>query len=152
VVVSKPKLEQFIKNKGYQIVSYSKTKKRWQHISEASRRTGISRPTIYALLETYPEPPSKTRPKYVKTFEQSEGFRLLKLTYKKEISPAEWGQTVRDCLLAWRHIGGTNNNKKDPVSWTIEDWRQIWNMKVFYSKEAGGAFRATCNKTKKNDV
>jgi integrase len=136
--LSKAKLEQFIKKKGYQIVRHSKTKKHWQHISEASRRTGLSRPTIYKLLEAYPEPPRNIQPKYVKTFEESEGFRLLELTYKKKLSPAEWRQTIRDCLLAWRHIGGSSNNKKDPISWTIDDWREIWNMEVFYSKEAGG--------------
>jgi integrase/predicted DNA-binding transcriptional regulator AlpA len=134
----KSKLEQFVKKKGYQIVRYSKNKKRWLHISRASRKTGISRPTIYKLLEAYPELPNKTQPKYVKTFEQSEGYGLLELTYKKKICPAEWRQTVRDCILAWRHLGGSSDNKKDPVCWTIDDWRQIWNMKDFYSKEAGG--------------
>jgi predicted DNA-binding transcriptional regulator AlpA len=138
VGLSKAKLEQFVKKKGYHIVRYNKTKKRWLHISEASRKTGLSRPTIYKLLEAHPKPPSKTRPKYVRTFEESEGYRLLELTYKKKVCPAEWQQTLRDCLLAWRHIGGFSDNKKDPVCWTVEDWRQIWNMKVFYSKEAGG--------------
>jgi len=138
VSVSKSSLEQFIKHRGYEIVGYSKSKKRWLHISEASRRTGLSRPTIYTLLEQYPEPPSKTKPKYVKTFEESEGYRLLTLTYKKEICEAEWKQTVRDCLLAWRHVGGSNENRKDPISWTIDDWREIWNMEAFFSQEAGG--------------
>jgi predicted DNA-binding transcriptional regulator AlpA len=138
VGLSKSKLEQFIKKKGYQIVKYSKTKGCWLYISEASRRTGLSRPTIYKLLEAYPELPRKIQPKYVKTFEESEGYQLLKLTYKKEISPSEWQQTIRDCVLAWRHVGGSSENKKDSISWTIDDWREIWDMGIFYSEEAGG--------------
>jgi integrase/predicted DNA-binding transcriptional regulator AlpA len=138
VGLSKSKLEQFIKKKGYQIVKYSKTKGCWLYISEASRRTGLSRPTIYKLLEAYPELPRKIQPKYVKTFEESEGYQLLKLTYKKEISRSEWQQTIRDCVLAWRHVGGSSENKKDSISWTIDDWREIWHMGIFYSEEAGG--------------
>jgi predicted DNA-binding transcriptional regulator AlpA len=134
VGLSKAELDQFVKKKGYQIVRYSKTKKRWLYISEAARRTGLSRPTVYKLLEAYPEPPSKTRPKYVETFEQSEGYRLLELAYNKEICPAEWEQTVRDGLLAWRHIGGTSDNKKDSrarACWTIDDWRAR-TLRIFF--------------------
>lgn len=139
--ISTQKLDQFIKYKGYEIVKQvkrGKHKGKWRNISEASRRTQLSRPTIYTILEAYPEPPSKTKPKYVDTFENSEGYRLLTLTYKKTISPSEWQQTVRDCLIAWRKIGGSSDNKKDPISWSIDDWREIWNLEEFYSEEAGG--------------
>jgi len=72
--MKKTTLEQFVKLGGYEIVKKKRNGK-WKNISKASKRTGLARPTIYELLEKYPDPPSKTVPKYVEEFENSEGYR-----------------------------------------------------------------------------
>jgi len=79
-MVKKTVLDKFVRLQGYEIVK--KKKGKWKNISEASKRTGLSRPTIYSLLEEYPEKPSKTKPKYVDVLE---GWKILN---KKD--PISW--------------------------------------------------------------
>ena len=54
-------------------------------------------------------------------------YKLLKEMYGKTLSAGEWGQTVKDVRDAWLHLGGSSENKKDPVSWTEKDFKQIIN-------------------------
>ncbi|MFX0201202.1 MAG: hypothetical protein ACFFCW_34220 [Candidatus Hodarchaeota archaeon] len=61
-VVKKTILDRFVKLGGYETVRRNGNRK-WRGILGASKRTGLSRPTIYAILEKYPEPPNKTVPK-----------------------------------------------------------------------------------------
>jgi integrase len=132
-VVKKNVLDRFVKFSGYNIVKKIEANGKWKNISMAAKRTGLSRPTIYALLEQYPEPPDKTLPKYVEEFRQSEGYRRLEALYEKTLSKGEWIQTVYDVRKAWKYL-----NKKDPISWTEEDFRKIWNWNEFIDPLVGG--------------
>jgi integrase len=131
------KLDQFVKRGGYETVKQIKRGKRkgkFRNISEASRKTGISRPTIYAILEKYPEKPSKTKPKFMESLETSEGFKAIEEMYKARISANGWyniKRTLRDAVT----IIGYN---KDPVSWTEEDYRTLWYHAQFHSEECKG--------------
>jgi len=130
-VVKKSLLDRFVKLGGYETVRRKENKK-WRGISEASKRTELSRPTIYAILKKYPEQPSKTKPKYVEEFEESEGYKLLKQRYEKRVSKTTFSKRLRHIMTAWKLL-----NKKDPVSWTEEDYLKIWNMPQFVRKDIG---------------
>jgi integrase len=132
-VVKKNVLDRFVKFGGYGIVKRKRTNGKWKNVSMAAKRTGLSRPTIYALLKHYPELPNKTLPKYVEEFRQSEGYRRVKMLYEKTLSRGEWNTTVYDIRKAWKYL-----NKKDPISWTEEDFRKIWNWHEFLDPLAGG--------------
>jgi len=53
-MVKESVLDQFVRLGGYDIVQRKEGK--WKNITEASRKTGLSRPTIYRLLVEHPEP------------------------------------------------------------------------------------------------
>lgn len=131
------KLDQFVKRGGYETVKKikrGKHKGKWRNISEASRKTGISRPTIYKILEEYPEKPSKTKPKYVDELEDSEGYKRLEQMYSKSISPNAWGQTKNVLRRAFKILG----YNKDPISWTEDDYKLLWYHEDFHKDECKG--------------
>jgi len=130
-VVKKTVLDKFVKLGGYEIVKRKRSGK-WKNVSEAAKRTRLSRPTIYAILADYPEPPSKTKPKYVEEFEESEGYKLLKERYEKRVSSTTFSERVSHIMTAWKRL-----DKKDPISWTEEDYRKIWNMPQFVKEDIG---------------
>lgn len=122
--IKKNTLDVFVKKHGYEIVS--KTRKgKWKGISKASQVTGLSRPTIYAILEAYPEPPSKTIPKYVEEWQKTEGYQAYLQKVPK--SHSHFRDTMNFGLECWKLL-----HKKDPVSWTLEDFRKLWKYPAFY--------------------
>lgn len=129
-MIKKNVLDRFVKLGGYETVK--KKRGKWKNISLASKRTGLSRPTIYAILEEYPDPPSKTRPKYIDEFEESEGYRLLKEKYQKNVTAGTFQHRVKPIMKAWKFL-----NKKDPVSWNEQDYLKIWNIEEFNIPEIG---------------
>lgn len=136
--VKKSTLDTFVKRGGYEEVKYSKRKKKWRGISGASKRTGLARPTIYLILAQHPEAPDKTKPKYVATFEESQGYKLLNKMFGKKLSASEWSQTVKDVRDAWLFLGGSSTNKLDPVSWGEKEFTQIWSWEKFIDPLARG--------------
>lgn len=131
------KLEQFIKRGGYEIVRQikrGKNKGQWRGISAAARKTGLTRPTIYKILEEYPEKPSKVTPKYMDNLWESEGFKAIKTMYKPRISAGMWRQVKQTLREAVKIVG----HNKDPISWTEEDYKTLWYHPVFFSQECKG--------------
>lgn len=124
-------IDKFIRLGGYDIVK--KKRGKWKHISEAAKRTGLSRPTIYLLLAEYPEAPAKTKPKYVDEFTKSEGYKLVKEMFQNALSKGEYTSTQGDIMKAWKKL-----NHKDPATWDEKDFRIVWNMPEFYDELAGG--------------
>lgn len=135
--LNRAKLDQFVKRGGYEIVKQIKRGKRkgqWKNISEAARRTGLTRPTIYKILEEHPQKPSKVTPKYVETLTESEGFRRLEQLYSKTISKNAWSSTIYTVEKAFKILGYS----KDPISWSEEDYRTLWAAPEFYAEECKG--------------
>ena len=104
-------------------MQYDKKAKKWKKISHAERafrehfKKKISRPTIYKLIELYPEgvvkKAKKIEPRYVQEFENTEAWRRLKdHKYAQKIKPR--------LLRAWKLLG-----KKEPEDWTDEDVREL---------------------------
>lgn len=124
-MVKKHVLEHFVKLGGYDIVKLKEGK--WKGISSAARKTGLSRPTIYTILKDHPEPPSKTLPKYIEEFDQSEGWKLCADLYKRSkfFKPLKYSILKAFNLL----------NKKDPISWIEKDFRLLWNSELFLDAE-----------------
>jgi len=105
---------------------FSNMKKRrgkWKGITKAQRAfkeefgKSISRPTIYKIIELYPEgtvkKAKKIEPRYVTEFTNTEAWKRLKdHKYATEIKFS--------LLTAWRLLG-----KKEPVDWTIEDVQEL---------------------------
>ena len=96
-----------------------KRKGKWKGITKAQRafqkefKKSISRPTIYKIIEMYPEgsvkKARKIEPRYVREFRESEAWKRLKdHKYATEIKLS--------LLTAWRLLGN-----KEPVDMTIED-------------------------------
>ena len=82
MTVRESKLDKFMRLGGYETVRQvkrGKFKGQWRNISEASRKTGISRPTIYNILKQYPEKPNKIKPKYLDRLEDREGYQRFML-------------------------------------------------------------------------
>lgn len=115
-MVKKSVLDRFVKLGGYNIVKLKKGK--WKNISLASKRTGISRPTIYTILKKYPEAPSKVMPKYVEEFKETEGYRQLKQKYGKRDF---WKNLIRVIREGWLFL-----QKKDPITWINKDFSKLW--------------------------
>lgn len=124
-MVKKSILDEFVRRRGYDYVKRKRNRK-WRGISEASKRTGLSRPTIYEILKEYPEPPSKTLPKYVEEFKDSEGYRAFKETFEKKLAPSTFQFHIKNLMTAFKKL-----DKKDPISWNKKDYKKIWNIEEF---------------------
>ena len=109
-------------------MKFDKKAKKWKGISRAERafrehfKKKISRPTIYKLIEMYPEgvvkKAKKIEPRYVGRFEETEAWRRLR--------DHKYAKAIRRSLLpAWKLLG-----EKEPVDWTDEDVRKLRNPMV----------------------
>jgi len=117
--IKKTTLDQFVRLGGYQIVKQDKESGRWKGISKAAQVTQLSDETIRSILKQYPEPPSKTLPIYVEDFYESEGYRIMQEKYghKKFFKLV----LVPTAIQAFKIL-----DKKDPISWTEEDFEKLW--------------------------
>ncbi len=113
----KETIEQFINADGYNI---AKT----QGITAAANASGLSRPTVYEILQKYPQQPKRTIPQYIKDFDNTEGAKLFLAKNRNRIKT--WKKTYRIGLVSWLYLG-----RKDPVSWTVDDYRRLWNYDKF---------------------
>ncbi len=112
----------------FKIIKFDKRKKRWKRKAEASRRLGISRPTIDKILALYPEgmpkKPKKMTPKYFEDFKLTDIADLIKRFYwdvaKQNIS--QRGEDVwRVAREAFKVLGG-----KDLIYADEEDYAVFW--------------------------
>jgi len=98
-------------------------RKKWKGITKAQRayeekfKRKISRPTIYKLIDLYPQGvvkrAKKVEPRYVAEFRETEAWqRLSDHKFAKHIEPP--------LMLAWKLL-----DKKEPVDWTVEDVRGL---------------------------
>lgn len=124
-MVKKKTIRLFYKRGGYEALKESVTK--------ASEVTGLSRPTIYGILEKYPTKESVTRPKlkYVEKFRESEGYKLWKQEMRDH---SKYKIMTSHIVKAFSFIGNT-----DPIGWGREQFAQIWSPdSPFWSEELGG--------------
>jgi integrase len=90
----------------------------------------MSRTTLYTLLKEFPTKPDKTLPKYVFQWEETAGNQMFIEKYQGKIR--HFRTYVVQGMKAWLLL-----DKKDPVSWDIEDFRKIWNAKEFKDSITG---------------
>ena len=115
--LKKETIEQFVKANGYEIAEK-------QGITAASIASNLSRPTVYAILQKYPKQPKRIIPQYVKDWENTEDTKLFLAKNKNRIKT--WKKAYRIGLVSWLFL-----EKKDPASWTVEDYRKLWNHEKF---------------------
>jgi len=119
----KETVDRFIKANGYEIAQE-------QGITAAAEASGLSRPTIYAILKQYPRQPKNVLPTYLYEWENSEGAKLFLTKNRNRIKT--WKKVYRVGLTSWLFL-----EKKDPVSWTVEDYRKLWNCEKFIDSVTG---------------
>lgn len=127
--VKKSSLQQFIDKQGYTIVHKDESGN-WRGIAEAKRITGLGEMTIRRILDAHPTEPHKGEAAYVSEFEQSQGYKFFFDKYGKKSNTPEKLRQIRE---AWLLL-----NKKDPISWTHDDYSKIWNSDRFFVKEFKG--------------
>lgn len=115
--IRKETLARFINANGYEIAKK-------QGITAASQITGISRPTVYAILKKYPKQPKRITPQYIKDYEATEGAKLFLAKNRNRIKT--WKKCYRLGLRCYLLLG-----KKDPLSWNIDDYRKLWMHEKF---------------------
>ena len=119
-MVKKTTMYEFVSKNGYELIERVGK-------SQTSLMLKISRPSIDAILREHPTRPEKTLPKYVFEWEETEGNKMFIEKYQGRLRVFE--QYVRFGMKAWLLLG-----KKDPVSWDIEDFQQIWKAEEFKDK------------------
>ncbi|NLB76410.1 MAG: hypothetical protein GX799_08080 [Crenarchaeota archaeon] len=102
---------------GYEIVEK-------QGITAASSASNLSRPTVYAILQKYPKQPKRIIPQYIKDFETTEGAKQFLSKNRNRIKT--WRKCYRVGLKCYILLG-----KKDPLSWTVDDYRKLWTHEKF---------------------
>ena len=134
--IQESKLDKFVRLGGYESVRQikrGKFKVQWRNVSEASRKTGISRPTIYKILNEYPEKPNKVKPKYLARLEDSIGYRRFMQRYGIKLDKNHLQQNIRYLRIAFKMLGN-----KTPESWNEEDYKKLWYAEEFFSKKCKG--------------
>lgn len=101
----------------FSILRFEPRSGKWKRKTEASSKTGLSRPTIDKILMLYPQglpqKPKLGEPKYVEVFEQTEAWQRLK--------DHKYARDIHGCFVtAWKLLG-----KKDPLQWSDQDMRDL---------------------------
>ena len=122
-MVKKSTIYKFVTQQGYELVEKF-------GISQASKDLKISRQSIYNILKEYPTAPQKTIPKYVFQWEETAGNRLFVEKYQGKLRALR--VYVEFGMRAWLFL-----EKKDPISWDIEDIRKIWVSAKFEDSATG---------------
>lgn len=122
-MVKKTTIHEFVSKNGYELIE--KVGK-----SQTSVLLKISRPTIDAILKQHPLPPMKTIPKYVFAWEETEGNKIFAEKYQGLLR--HFRKYVKTGMRAWLLL-----DKKDPVSWDIEEYRKIWRADHFRDMVTG---------------
>lgn len=104
--------------------------------AEASRVTGLSRPTIDKLLDAYPQGISpkakKVESKAVEEFNQTETARVIKEVYARRFKHVETEAWVSDLKEHGRIIYGVLRDawkmrgKKEPIHFEVDDFLFFW--------------------------
>jgi hypothetical protein len=115
--LKKDTLEQFINANGFEIAKEL-------GVTDAARASGLSRPTVYAILQKYKKKPT-LRPSTDKDqWANCEGAKLFIAKHRNRIKT--WKKSYRIGLVSWLFLG-----KKDPIKWTLDDYRQLWSYEEF---------------------
>lgn len=122
-MIKKTTIHKFATQNGYTLIEKFGKKK-------TSELLKISRPTIDAILKKYPQPPTKTIPKYVFQWEETAGNRLFVDKYQGQLRAFQ--QYVEMAMRSWLLL-----QKKDPISWDIEDFRKLWNAEKLRDSATG---------------
>ncbi|MDR2203561.1 MAG: site-specific integrase [Nitrososphaerota archaeon] len=117
VKLRKETVERFVNANGYEIVEK-------QGITAASDVSGLSRPTVYAILEKYPKQPKRIIPQYVKDFDTTEGAKQFLSKNRNRIKT--WKKCYSLGLKCYLLLG-----RKDSLNWTIDDYRKLWMYEKF---------------------
>lgn len=105
-------------------------------IKAAAEALGKDRRTMYNWLDKYPSRPEREPrkkpviPKYVADFNDSE---TVKDYIAKRVGKTHNAEYVSIGLIAWKILG----KKKDPISWTEEDYRILWDHPDFRDEMMG---------------
>jgi hypothetical protein len=108
----------------FSIVKFDRRTGKWKKKAEASRKLGLSRPTIDKWLAQYPtgmpEKPKKTEPAYFAQFEESRCAKEIRSRYydtaTRKIS--DMGERIfRVAREAWKARGN-----KDPLTFDLQDF------------------------------
>jgi site-specific recombinase XerD len=113
----------FIRSNGYQIAEQ-------QGVTAAANASGLSRPTVYAILKEYPRQPKRTGPSDLEYWESSKGAKLFLQKNRNRIKT--WKKAYRVGFFSWLAL-----ERKDPTTWTIEDYCRVWNYEKFIDSVTG---------------
>jgi hypothetical protein len=113
----KDAVERFVEANGYEVVLK-------QGVTAAASVSGLSRPTVYAILQRYPKQPKRVVSQYIKDFDATEGAKQFLAKNRNRIKT--WKQCYRLGLKCYILLG-----KKDPVSWSVDDYRKLWMCESF---------------------
>ncbi|MDR0797944.1 MAG: hypothetical protein LBE70_04445 [Nitrososphaerota archaeon] len=117
VGLRKETLERFVEANGYEIVL--------KHgVTAAANVSGLSRPTVYAILQKYPKQPKRIIPQYAKDFANTEGAKLFLDRNRNRIKT--WKKCYHLGFKCYLLLG-----KKDPFSWVVDDYRKLWMYEKF---------------------
>ncbi|MDR2700054.1 MAG: hypothetical protein LBC12_04490 [Nitrososphaerota archaeon] len=109
--------ERFVDANGYVIAEK-------QGVTAAAQVCGLSRPTVYAILQKYPKRPKRAVPQYVKDFASTEGAKLFLAKNRNRIKT--WKKCYSLGLKCYKLLG-----QKDPLNWVADDHRKLWMYEKF---------------------
>lgn len=104
----------------------------WRGITDATKAIGKSRRWGANFVKAYQaelERPKRIEPKYIQEFETSDTVRDFITQNKKLKALPIYIATGRE---AWKLL-----NKKDPITWTEEDYLKLWNYEGFQESSTG---------------
>jgi hypothetical protein len=110
-------LKRFITTNGFEVAK--------EHgITAAARASGLSRPTVYAILQEYKKQPTLRPLIDEEQWQECEGAKLFLAKHRNRIKT--WKKSYRTGFVSWLLLG-----KKEPAKWTLDDYRKLWNYEGF---------------------
>jgi hypothetical protein len=104
---------------------------------EAAKALNVHTNTIYNWTKEFPKSPEReprkkeVKPSYIEEFDSSKTVQDFIESYKTK------SRTIRETYYRSGLMGWTILNKKEPLSWTEEDYKTLWNHPDFRDSETG---------------
>jgi hypothetical protein len=110
-------IEQFINANGFEIATE-------KGVTAAAQASGLSRPTVYAILQDYKKKPLLRPSTDKEQWANCEGAKLFQVRHRNRIKT--WKKSYSIGFVSWLFLG-----KKDPIKWSVDDYRKLWNYEEF---------------------
>jgi len=134
IQISKKQLQEL-----FNVLRFDKRSGKWKNIAKAARKIGISRPTVYKILERYPqgmpEKPKVIKPQFVEKYEDTIIHKKIFQAYTDKVTGKLSRQGMKVDNVGLKLFLAFNQT--DPATLEVDHFRKAWEDPRFLDPNTG---------------